>query len=236
VKESYSYCSFYALKIRVLKQMEEQGPTGPTGTFEQTEPTGTVEQTEPTGPTGETGPTGTVEQTEPTGPTGETGPTGTVEQTEPTGPTGETGPTGTFGPNRLDISMFPTAATGPVEPPNIATLEELMSSHAVVVAKEAADRVALSGLVTPIRDQYRSQLFQWAGLGFPAIFIIQTFELTPPTYCSDGVSRDPVEYLNYLIIPNTLDSVLDTIRSLMPGILVSFSFLRNIMRIHVSRD
>jgi hypothetical protein len=169
------------------------------------------------------GPTGTVE---------ETGPTGSSEPIEQTGPTGETG---TFGPNGLDISMFPTAATGPVEPPNIATLEELMSSHAVVVAKEAADRVALSGLVTPMRDQYRSQLFQWAGLGFPAIFVIQTFELTPPTYCSDGISRNSVEYLNYLIIPNTLDSVLETIRSLMPGILVSFSFLGNTLRIHVSR-
>ena len=169
------------------------------------------------------------------GPTGPTGSTGSSEPIEQTGPTGETGPTGTFGPNGLDISMFPTAATGPVEPPNIATLEELMSSHAVVVAKEAADRQLLSGLVTPMRDQYRSQLFQWAGLGFPAIFIIQTFELTPPTYCSDGVSRDPVEYLNYLMIPNTLDSVLDTIRSLMPGILVSFSFLGNTLRIHVSK-
>jgi hypothetical protein len=169
------------------------------------------------------GPTGSVE---------DTGPTGTVEYT---GMTGETGPTGTFGPNGLDISMFPTAATGPVEPPSIATLDELMSSHAVVVAKEAVDRQTLSGLVTPMRDQYRSQLFQWAGLGFPAIFVIQTFELTPPTYCSDGISRNSVEYLNYLIIPNTLDSVLDTIRSLMPGISVSFSFLGNTLMIHVSR-
>ena len=188
------------------------------------------------GPTGETGPTGTIEYTGPTGSTGETGPTGETGTVEQTGPTGETGPTGTFGPNGLDISMFPTAATGPVEPPNLATLDELMSSHAVVVAKEAVDRQTLSGLVTPMRDQYRSQLFQWAGLGFPAIFVIQTFELTPPTYCSDGISRDSVEYLNYLIIPNTLDSVLETIRSLMSGILVSFSFLGNTLRIHVSRD
>ena len=169
------------------------------------------------------------------GPTGDTGPTGSSEPSEQTGPTGETGPTGTFGPNGLDISMFPTAATGPVEPPNIATLDELMSSHAVVVAKENLDRQTLSSLVTPMRDQYRSQLFQWAGLGFPAIFVIQTFELTPPTYCSDGVNRNSVEYLNYLIIPNTLDSVLDTIRSLMPGISVSFSFLGNTLRIHVSK-
>jgi hypothetical protein len=154
------------------------------------------------------------------GPTGNTGPTEQVEQTGPTGP---------------DLSMFPTAATGPVEPPSIATLDELMQSHAVVIAKEAADKQSLSGLVTPTRDQYRPQLFQWAGLGFPAIFIVQTFEVTPPTYCSDGVSRDSLGYLNYLLAPSSLDSVLETIRSLMPGILVTFSFLGNTLRIHVSK-
>ena len=169
------------------------------------------------------GPTGTSEYT---GPTGETG------TSEYTGPTGETG---TFGPSGLDISMFPTAATGPVEPPNIATLDELMQSHAVVVAKEAVDRQSLAVLVSPTREQYRSQLFQWAGLGFPAIFVVQVFDVSPPTYCSDGISRNSVEYVNYLIIPNTLDSVLETIRSLMPGISVSFSFLGNTLRIHVSK-
>jgi hypothetical protein len=164
--------------------------------------------------------TGATEQPEQTGPTGATGPT------EQTGPTGATGP---------DLSMFPTAATGPVEPPSIATLDELMQSHSVVVAKEAADKQSLSILVNPTRDQYRPQLFQWAGLGFPAIFIVQTFEVTPPTYCSDGVSRDSLGYLNYLLAPSSLDSVLETIRSLMPGILVTFSFLGNTLRIHVSK-
>ena len=161
--------------------------------------------------------------------------TGATGPTEQVGPTGATGPTEQTGPTGPDLSMFPTAATGPVEPPSIATLDELMQSHSVVVAKEAADRAALSGLVTPTRDQYRPQLFQWAGLGFPATFIIQTFELTPPTYCSDGVSRDSLRYLNYLLAPSNLDSVLETIRSLMPGIHVSFSFLGNTLRIHVSR-
>ena len=162
----------------------------------------------------------------PTGMTGETGPTGT------TGPTGETGPTGPTGP---DLSMFPTAATGPVEPPSIATLDELMQSHMVVLAKEAADRASLAGLLNPIREQYRPQLFQWAGLGFPPIFVVQVFDVTPPTYCSDGVMRDAMNYLNYLLIPSSLDSALDTIRSLMPGISVSFSFLGNTLRIHVSK-
>ena len=166
------------------------------------------------------GPTGTVEPVEQTGPTGNTGPTEPVEQTGPTGP---------------DLSMFPTAATGPVEPPNIASLDELMQSHSVIIAKEAADRQSLDDLINPTREKYRPQLFQWAGLGFPAIFIIQTFELTPPTYCSDGVSRHSLEYLNYLLAPSSLDSLLDIIRSLMPGILVTFSFLGNTLRIHVSK-
>jgi len=192
--------------------MEETGPTGETGPIEQTGPTGDIEQT------------GTIEQT---------GPTGDIEQT---GPTGETGPTGTFGPSGPDLSMFPTAATGPVEPPNIATLDELMQSHAVVLAKEATDRTSLAGLMNPTREQYRPQLFQWAGLGFPPIFIVQVFEVTPPTYCSDGVARDATSYLNYLLLPSSLDSALETIRSLMPGISVSFSFLGNTLRIHVSKD
>ena len=198
-------------------------------------PTGATEQVEQPGPTGDTGP---IESTGPTGETGSIesiGPTGETGSIESTGPTGETGPTGTFGPSGPDLSMFPTTATGPVEPPNIATLDELMQSHSVVVAKEAADRASLAGLMNPTREQYRPQLFQWAGLGFPPIFIVQVFEVTPPTYCSDGVARDVTSYLNYLLLPSSLDSALDTIRSLMPGISVSFSFLGNTLRIHVSK-
>ena len=187
----------------------------PTGTNEFTGPTGTNEFTGPTGPTGPT------EGTGPTGPTGETG---------PTGPTGETGPTGP------DLSMFPTAATGPTEAPQIVTLEELMQSYAVVVAKQDADKQSLSGLVNPQREQYRPQLFQWAGLGFPATFIVQSFEITPPNVCSDGVTRDTMAYLQFLLSPITFDEVLEKIRALTPGINISFSFSGNTLRIHVSRD
>jgi hypothetical protein len=187
--------------------------------------------TEPTGPTGTNEQNGPTEYTGPTGPTGETGPTGTNEQTEYTGPTGETGPTGPT----YDPTLFPTAATGPVEPPQIASLEELMQSHAVVVTKETTDRQSLSGLINPLRDQYRPQLFQWAAAGFPPTFVVQMFDITPPNICSDGVSRDPMAYLQFLLNPTTFDTVLENIRTLMPGIAVSFSFSGNTLRIHVSK-
>ena len=125
--------------------------------------------------------------------------------------------------------------TGPTESPNIITLEELLQSYDVTLTKETIDRQSLNGLVNPQRDHYRPQLFQWAASGFPAAFIVQTFEVTPPNLCSDGVMRDTMAYLQFLLSPTTFDSVLDTIRALMPGILVTFSFSGNTLRIHVTR-
>ena len=192
---------------------------------------GPSEQIEETGPTGTTGPTGSIEET---GPTGDTGPTGSIEETGPTGDTGPTGPTGTI-EDPLYLTLFPSAATGPIEPPQIASLEELMSSYAVVVSKEANDRNSLAGLINPTRDQYRPQLFQWAAAGFQPAYIVQTFEINPPNICSDGVSRDTMAYLQFLLSPNTLDTTLDSIRALMPGMLITFSFLGNTLRIHVTK-
>jgi hypothetical protein len=134
-----------------------------------------------------------------------------------------TGPTGT------------NEEIGPTGPTSIASLDELMETYTLAIAKEAADRQSLSSLVNPLRDQYRPQLFQWAGLGFPDVFIIQTFEINPPNICSDGVSRDMIPYLKFLLSPSTFDISLDGIRSLMPGIMVTFSFFGNTLRIHVSR-
>jgi hypothetical protein len=170
------------------------------------------------------------------------GPTGTNEPIEETGPTGETGTnepieeTGPIGPDPSILALFPSVATGPTEPPNIITLEELMQSYDVTLAKEAVDRQSLSGLIHPMRDQYRPQLFQWASAAFPPAFIVQSFDITPPNICSDGVSRDSMAYLQFLLNPTTFDSVLDNIRTLMPGIGISFSFLGNTLRIHVSKS
>lgn len=167
----------------------------------------------------DTGPTGSTEQTiiESTGPTGPSAENSIVESTGPTWPL-----------------LFPSAENSIVEPPHIATLEELMASHAVVVAKEATDRSSLTPLVNPSRDQYRPRLFQWAAAGFPGIYIVQSITLTPPDVCSDGVTRDVSAYFNYLT-ESDMGQVVANIQSMMTGILVSFSFLGNDVRVHVSK-
>jgi len=194
--------------------MDESGPTGPIENVEATGPTGPVESVEATGPTGPTG----IESVE------ATGPTGLVESVEATGPTGP-----------IDImTLFPNAQTGTVEAPTIVTMEELMASHAVIVEKESVDRTSLNALVNPTRDQYRPQLFQWAAAGFPGIYVIQSFSVTPPDLCADGVRRDVNAYINYLT-GTDMGSVVANIQALVTGIVVSFSFEGNSVMIHVSK-
>lgn len=178
-------------------------------------------------PTGYTGPSWDVSSI-PFGPTGSTGffdPTGLVGSTGPTGPTGYTGP---------DMSLFPSAATGIAEPPHIATLEELMSSHAAIVNKETADRATMSVLTTSVREALRAPLFQWAAAGFPNIFIVQSFTLDVPSVCSDGVSRNVYEYFEYCLGANMGDTIVD-IQSKLVGIQISYSFQGNTLRLHVSK-
>jgi hypothetical protein len=130
--------------------------------------------------------------------------------------------------------MFPSAATGTVEPPHIVTLDELMASHAATTAKEAVDTEALSALVSPTRDMFRPQLFQWAASGFPDLYVIQSFTITPPTICADGVTREIGKYIEYCI-GSHLGQVIDGLKALMVGIQPSWSVSGNTLRIHVSK-
>lgn len=163
---------------------------------------------------------------EATGPTGDTGTTG---YTGDTGCTGETGCTG------CDMSLFPSAATGTVEPPHIATMDELMASFGVLVNKETTDRATVATLLNQTRDTMRASLFQWAAIGFPHIWVIQSFTLDPPPMCSDGASRNVAEYFNYCL-GRDLNDVVQDIRVKIVGIALSMSFSGNTLRLHVSKE
>jgi len=182
---------------------------------------------------------------EPTEPVDATGPTGPAEPTEPVDATGPTGPaeTGIATMEELMVNHGAIVAQEAdsarlvplVNPtPFIATMEELMASHGVIVAKESADRARLAPLLNPTRESYRPQLFAWASAGFPGIYVVQSFTFTPPSVCSDGVVRDVVDYTWYLLGVE-IGGVLATIQSMLTGIVVSYSFQGNMLRIHVSR-
>jgi len=147
------------------------------------------------------------------------------------GPTGDTGATGPYMP---DLSMFPSAATGPVEPPHIATLEELMASHEATVNKEAADRETLWVLLNESRETLRAPLFRWAAARFPAGWVVQSFTLDIPPTCSDGISRSVYDYFEYCL-GTDMGRMIANIQSKLTDIQVSYSFQGNTLRLHVSK-
>lgn len=124
--------------------------------------------------------------------------------------------------------------TNPVEPTSIITIDELLTSHNIVLQKEAADRVLLNPFLNPTREQYRPALFQWASIGFPDIHVVQSVFLEPPAVCSDGVVRDINAYISYLL-GFGMGTVVENIQSLITGICVSYTLDRNTARIHVTR-
>jgi hypothetical protein len=193
------------------------------------------------GPTGSTGTveyTGPIEYTSPTGPILQphTGTTGSIDVMTITQPTGTTGPTGPTGPDPSILLLFPSAQTGPIEPPIIASIEELVKSYEATLAQETQDRQILQALLTPSRELFRTHLFQWAGRGFIDRYTIHSFTLTPPLVCSDGVVRTFPGYIDYCLDGKTMGHITETMASLMPGIEVSYSIIGNTAFIYVSRS
>jgi hypothetical protein len=80
----------------------------------------------------------------------------------------------------------------------------------------------------------RPQLFEWAAKGFPPIYVVQQFTVSPPNVCSDGVARSVYDYVVYLL-GQDMGTIIAAIQTLCVGIQISYSFQGNTLRIHVSK-
>ena len=155
-----------------------------------------------------------------TGPTGPTGPTGLIGLTPPISPTGI-------------ATMFPSTTKSIVEAPLITTIEELLASHSAIASKEIDDKATCSDLLNPSRESLRAPLFQWAALGFPALYVVKTFAITPPSICSDGVTRSAHAYVEYLT-GTTHETFMNKLNSLVAGMVFSYSYA-DTLRLHVNK-
>ena len=135
------------------------------------------------------------------------------------------------------LVVVPTEATGPTGPalpPMVIDIAELLASQGAVKVQEDADRATLLPLLNETRELLRPQLFAWAAAGFPGIYVIQEFSVTPPAICSDGVSRGVYDYVVYLL-GQEMGPIIAAIQALCIGVQISYSFAGNTLRIHVSR-
>lgn len=130
----------------------------------------------------------------------------------------------------------PTAPTAPISPitTHIASLDELLSSHTALVAKEVDDTATLQQLVSVNRDSLRTTLFAWASNGFPNIYIVLSIPLTLSPICSDGVTRNCYEYIEWLT-NLTIPDMVAGFQSRLTDIEASYSIVGSTFRLHVSR-
>ena len=135
----------------------------------------------------------------------------------------------------MSNSVFtgPPQATGtPIT--TIASLDELLSSHAALGAQEKADTALLQDLVSINREKIRTSLFAWASNGFPNIYVILSIQLQVPPTCSDGVSRTCYQYIEWLT-KSKLPTLISGIQSRMTDIEVSYTITGSTFRLHASR-
>ena len=124
--------------------------------------------------------------------------------------------------------------TGAVEAPMVVDISELLVSIGAIQVQEASDRTKLSVLLHETRDTLRPQMFEWAAAGFTPIYIVQKFELNPPSICSDGIQRNTLSYIEYLL-GKAISQIIADIQALCLGVTISYSVSGNTLNIHVSR-
>jgi hypothetical protein len=82
-------------------------------------------------------------------------------------------------------------------PPPVITMNDILSSVEVVVQKEQNDKATLESIGTMSFEELKNKLLVWATLGFPNVYEIKKIVITPPTVCSDGVTRGLTEYIEF---------------------------------------
>ena len=84
----------------------------------------------------------------------------------------------------------------PLEPVMIS-LADILNSAQVVTQKEANDKALLESIGTASLSDITSKLIVWATTGFPNAYPLLELSITPPPVCSDGVSRNLSEYIQF---------------------------------------
>lgn len=79
------------------------------------------------------------------------------------------------------------------------SIQDLINSQQVIINKENEDKINALAFVNLSIDSIKPQLYNWASAGFPVSYGVSSLSLTPPAVCSDGQTRNLMEYFTWLI-------------------------------------
>ncbi len=110
----------------------------------------------------------------------------------------------------------------PPPPPDVLTLSDLLSDQSVVVSKEQADKTLLDTIGIQTVSNLRPKLVEWVLKGYPPAFPILSLDIHPPACCSDGVTRELADYIQFCS-GKTITEHVALLQAKLPDITVSFA-------------
>ena len=148
-----------------------------------------------------------------------TGPTGGVENQVTDGATGDAG-TGMY---------FPI----PEPVPDFLSLDDILSDHEIIMAKEEADRVLLDQIGSQHVLALKPKLVEWVGRGKPHAYPVMMLSISPPPKCSDGVERNLPDYITFCS-GKSIEEHVGLLQAKLTGMNVSFANIGGQVAIVVS--
>jgi hypothetical protein len=134
---------------------------------------------------------------------------------------------GTPVPYAFDIVASPPA-------PTVLRLDDLLSHTDVLLQKEATDAAALAAIGNPDLSALRSRLVAWAVSGFAGSVPVCEVYLNPPAVCSDGVSRELADYIQF-VSGKTIYEHLGVLGEKLPDFRVAFVYMGSSIQFMVSK-
>ncbi len=129
---------------------------------------------------------------------------------------GPTGPTETISLDSL--------TGGTVQPPRIL-LTELMADLSVLQQQETTDRTAFLAVTSPDLQGIRTKLIGWLANGKQGNCTLIHIPLAVPNVCSDGVSRNFFEYVEF-VSGKPLTAHLQSLQAILPDFEVGYQCSR----------
>lgn len=115
-------------------------------------------------------------------------------------------------------------------------ITELMTEQEKTLQKETEDKVIVNTIDNPDLALLGGKLREWAFAGFPDGFSIFSIQVTPPSVCGDGVTRNFLQYIDYLCAEPVGDRV-QRLQSRLEGIQVTCSYSNdNTLIFHVFKS
>jgi hypothetical protein len=118
--------------------------------------------------------------------------------------------------------------------PEVLTMADILGDHAMVVAKEQADGVAIRSIGSASVLGLKPVFVEWASKGFPDNYPLLTIQVTPPSICSDGVVRSLPDYIVFCA-GNPLSHYIDLLQAKLPDIRVAYANLGGSLAAILSR-